>query len=175
MPELPRTRDVVVLFKGDSYTVLVDDLMRSSGWQGGQAVKWTDSPRDEFLVTYSDGLYGGFLLWGSKESSDQFIAIEEQQPKYGYATLCLGGWLMSTRTFERYTYASRTGGGPLVPITYTVGQRLLFSLRGYWTNEDEWTLSGDPRAPNGYYIGSVVQAPAPNELGVYYMMIQTSI
>ena len=175
MAELPRTRDVVPLFKGDSLTVMVNDLMRTNGWQGGQAVQWVDSPRDEFLVSYSDGLYGGFLLWGSNETSDQFISTEEQQPKYGYATLCLGGWLMYTRTFERYTYASRTGGGPLVPITYTAGQRVLFSLRGWWTNEDEWTLSGDPRAPNGYYVGSVVQAPVPNEQGVYYITLQTSI
>lgn len=175
MPELARTRDCVVLFKGDSYSVLVDDAMQAGGWQGGQAVRWVDSPRDEFLVSYSDGLYGGFMLWGSNESSDQYVSTFEQQPTYGYGTFCAGGWLMMTRTFERYTYASRTGGGPLVPITYTVGQRLLFSLRGYWTNEDEWTLSGDPRAPNGYYIGNVVQAPAPNAQGEYYMTIQTSI
>lgn len=175
MPQLARTRDCVVLFKGDSYTVLVDDAMRENGWQGGQAVKWVDSPRDEFLVTYSDGLYGGFLLWGSNESSDQFVSTEEQQPTYGYGTICLGGWLMMTRTFERYTWASRNGGGPLIPLTYTVGQRVLFSLRGFWTVEDEWTASGDPRGANGYYVGSVVQAPTLNEQGVPYLTLQTSI
>ena len=147
--EVARTRDMVVLSKGDAYAVLVDVTMRTGGWQGGQAVVWTDSPRDEFLVTYSDGLYGGIMLWGSNESSDQFISMVEQQPTYGYGVLGTGSWLMSTRTFEQFTYASRTGGGPLVPITYVVGERLRFSLRGYWTNEDEWTLSGDPRAPNG--------------------------
>lgn len=175
MPELVRTRDVVALFKGDAFTVMVDDAMRAGGWQGGQAVKWVDSPRDEFLVTYSDGLYGGIMLWGSNEPADQFISMVEQQPTYGYGVLGVGGWLMATRTFEQFTYASRTGGGPLVPIVYTVGQRLLFSLRGFWTNEDEWTASGDPRAPNGYYVGSVVQAPAPNAVGELYMTLQTSI
>lgn len=175
MPELARTRDCVTLFKGDSYTVMVDDAMRAGGWQGGQAVRWIDSPRDEFLVTYSDGLYGGFLLWGSNEPSDQFISTEEQQPAYGYATLCLGGWLMMTRTFEQYTWASRNGGGPLVPLTYTVGQRVLFSLRGFWTVEDEWTASADPRGANGYFVGSVVQAPRPNQKGELYLTLQTSI
>lgn len=173
--ELPRTRDVVTLFKGDAYTVMLDDLLRTGGWQGGQAVMWKDTPLDEFLVTYSDGLYGGLLLWGSNESSDQYVSTFEQQPTYGYGTLCLGGWLIMTRTFEEYTYASRTGGGPLVPITYTVGERLLFSLRGWWTNEDEWTLSGDPRGSNGYFVGSVVQTPAANAEGVKYITVQTSI
>lgn len=175
MPEFNPTRDVEVLFKGDSYSVSVDQTMRSGGWIGGQGVKWIDSPsRDEFLVTYSDGLYGGFLLWGSDEPADQYIAMVQQQPAYGYAVLCAGGWLMQTRAFERFTYASRLGG-PLVPIVYTVGQRLVFSLRGLFTNEDEWTLSGDPRAPNGYFIANVVDVPRPNLKGEYYITLQTSI
>jgi len=175
MPDFNPTRDVVVLFKGDSYSVAVDSAMQAGGWIGGQGVKWIDSPKDEFLTTYSDGLYGGFMLWGSNESSDQYVATEEQQPKYGYGTFCAGGWLIQTRAFERFTYASRTGGGPLVPITYVLGERLVFSLRGLWTKEDEWTLSGDPRAPNGYYCASVVDVPQPNARGVYYITLQTSI
>jgi len=175
MPELFRNRDVVALFRGDAYTVMVSDAMRTGGWQGGQAVRWVDSDKDEFLVTYSDGLYGGFLLWGSDETSDRFISIEEQQPAYGYATFCTGGWLMMTRTFEQYTWASRNSGGPLVPLTYTVGQRVRFSLRGYWTIEDEWTASADPRGANDYYVGSVVQSPTPNKKGELYLTLQTSI
>jgi hypothetical protein len=175
MPELFRTRDVVVLFKGDSYTVSLDNQMLQSGWSGGQGVMWKDSPKDEFLVTYADGLYGGFLLWGSDESSDKFTGYIGQHLKYGYGVFCAGGWLMSTSTFERYTYASRVGPGPLVPITYTVGERLRFSLRGLFTNEDEWTLSGDPRAPNGFFIASVVQIPTNNSMGIPYITLQTSI
>lgn len=174
MGVITATRDVEVLFKGDSYTVSVDSAMLASGWQGGQGVKWTQSTKDEFLTTYSDGLYGGFLLWGSNESSDQYIAYTEQQLKYGYAVLCAGGWLIQTRTFERYTYASRQAG-PLVPITYIVGQRLVFSLRGLLTSEDEWTLSGDPRAPNTYYVANVVDVPQPNARGDLYITVQTSI
>lgn len=173
MPEIFRTRDVVVLFKGDAYTVMVDPFMRQQGWAGGQGVKWFDSPRDEFMVTYSDGLYGGFLLWGSDEPADKFTAMTGQQPTYGYAVVCAGGWLISTSTYEHYTYASRIAGPPYVPITYTVGERLLFSLRGLFTNEDEWTASLDPRMPNGYYLGNVVQAPSAANNN--YLMVQTSI
>jgi hypothetical protein len=78
-----------------------------------------------------------------------------------------------TTSFEQYTYASRIGGGPLVPITYNASDRLLFSLRGYFTSEDEWTLSGDPRAPNSYFIAFVIQAPSTVTSG--YMTIQVSI
>ncbi len=167
-------RDVEVMFKGDAYTVALDSVLLTNGWQGGQGVQWVSSPKDEFRVTRSSGLYGGFLLWGSNESSDQYIALYQQQVAYGHGVLCAGGWLMATRTFERYTYASRQVG-PLVLITYTVGARLRFSLRGYWTNEDEWTASGDPRAPNDFYVASLVQAPTPNERGVEYITLQTSI
>ena len=159
-------------FKGDAYTVSVSQAMAAQGWQGGQGVQWDDSAQDEFIVTFSDGIYGGFMLWGSNEPSDQFTSMTGAQPIYGYGTFCAGGWIIATRTFEQYTYASRIGG-PLVPIVYTVGQRVVFSLRGLFTNEDEWTPSGDPRAPNTYFIGSVIQAPAPENNN--YIVLQTSI
>lgn len=168
----PRERDCYVLFKGDAYPVAVSSQMRSAGWQGGQGVQWIDSPRDEFLVTFSDGLYGGFMLWGSNEDSDQYASLTGAQPLYGFGVLCAGGWLISTRTFERYTWASRQLG-PLVELTYTVGERVRFSLRGFWTKEDEWALSGDPRGSNGYFVGSVVQAPSADNN--YYLTLQTSI
>lgn len=171
--KFPRTRDCYVLFKGDAYAVAVSEDMKASGWQGGQGVQWLDSDRDEFLVTISDGLYGGFMLWGSNEISDQYTSLTGSMPLYGYGVLCAGGWLIATRTYEKYTYASRIGGGSLVPLVYTVGQRLVFSLRGFWTQEDEWALSGDPRGSNGYFIGNIVQAPsADND---YYLTLQTSI
>jgi hypothetical protein len=173
MSEIFRTRDCVVFFKGDAYTVNISPQMQQQGWLGGQAVMWDDSPKDEFRVTYSDGLYGGFFLWGSDESSDQYVSFFRNQLGYGFGVLCLGGWLISTTTYEKYTYASRTGGGPLVPIVYTEGVRLRFSLRGYFTTEDEWTLSGDPRAPNGYYIGSITQSPKVGN--GFYLGIQTAI
>src|ERR1700676_2314782 len=148
MPEIFHTRDVVTFVKSANVPVMVSDRMAAGGWPGGQGVKWVDSPTyDTFLVDYSDGQYGGFLLWGSNESSDQFIAYTKNQSTYQFGVMCIGPWLVSTSTYEKYTYASRTGGGPLVQNVYTPGNKLRFSLRGYFTPEDEWTLSGDPRAP----------------------------
>ncbi len=170
--EFPRDRDCYALFKGDAYPVSISQAMQAQGWQGGQAVQWIDSPNDEFAVTFSDGLYGGFMLWGSNEDSDQYTAITGNQPVYGFGILCAGGWIISTRTFERYTYASRQVG-PLVENNYIVGERVRFSLRGFWTKEDEWTLSLDPRGANEYFVGSVVQAPSPDNS--HYLTIQTSI
>lgn len=172
MTEIIRNRDVVVHFRGDSYPVAVDSALLAAGWAGGQGVKWANSPQDEFMVTFSDGIYGGFLLWGSNEDADQYLGMSHQQLDYGYGIFCGGGWLISTRTYEHYTYASRLAP-PLVPIVYQVGQRLVFSSRGLWTNEDEWTLSGDPRAPNTFYTAYVAQVP--RALNNYYLVLETSI
>lgn len=173
MPEYFRNRDVVVLAKGDTVTVNIDSAMAVGGWKGGQGAQWTPPTGDEMLVTYSDGLYAGFLLWGSNEVPDEFTSMTRSQPTYRFAVLGAGGWLIMTKTYEQYTYVSRIGPGPLVPLTYSASDRLVFSLRGYWTKEDEWTLSGDPRAPNDYYIGFVAQAPTPSRLN--YMTIQVSL
>jgi len=170
--ETPRNYDCVVLFKGDTYTVEPDDELRANGWQGGQGVMWTSNPADGFHVTRSDGLYCGFLLKGSSEPIDRGTSMDHSQQVYQFAVLCAGGWLICTTAFERYTWASRQVG-PLVPIVYHESDRLVFSNRGLWTNEDEWTLSGDPRAPNNYYTGFLAQVPtAANE---WYMTLQVSI
>ena len=171
-PEQFRTRQCVILVKGDAYPVSIDPKMAALGWQGGQGVQWMASDKDEFLVTYSDGLYAGFLLWGSDESSDQFTAMTRNQPAYQFTTVGAGGWVIMTTAFEQYTWQSRQSG-PLVPITYTASDRLVFSLRGFWTNQDEWSLSGDLRAPNNYFIGFVVQSPSTVTDG--FMTIQVSI
>jgi hypothetical protein len=159
MTELFRTRDCVVFHRSDAYPVAITPTAQVGGWPGGQGFQWQDSLQDEFLTTYSDGSFGGFALWGSDESSDQYISLVGNQVRYGAVILCIGSWLIATTTFERYTYASRIGGGPLVPLVYVEGSKLRFSLRGFWTVEDEWTLSADPRAPNTNYTGLVVQAP----------------
>jgi len=171
--ELPRSRDCIILVKGDAYPVTVDAAMAVGGWQGGQGVQWVAPTKDEFLVTYSDGFYAGFMLWGSDESADRFTAVTRNQPFYRFGTVGAGGWHITTRSFEQYTYLSRTGGGPLVSITYNPSDRLVFSLRGYWTKEDEWFLSGDPRGLNNYYIGFVTQVPSTAT--EFYLGIQVSI
>ena len=170
--EIPRTRDVIVLTTDLSFPVVIDDTMAAGGWPGGQAVTWVDSPIDNFVATYSDGTYGGFLLWGSNESADQYVAYTGNQPTYKFGVCCVGTWIISTVAYERYTLESRLLG-PLVANTYTVGDRLRFSLRGLWTPQDEWTISGDSRAPNDFLVGSIIQTPSSDNN--FHLMIQTAI
>lgn len=172
MSETPRNRDCVVLLKGDTYPVEVDAELAANGWIGGQGVQWTADPGDKFAVKRSDGLYMGFLLKGSNEDGDGYTSITGNQARYRIATACAGGWLILTRAFERYTWASRQVG-PLVAINYQESDRLVFSNRGLWTNEDEWVLSGDPRAPNDYFIGFLVQVPS--DANDWFITVQVSI
>jgi hypothetical protein len=170
--EIARTRDVIVLVTDLSFPVMVDSTMAQAGWPGGQAVTWAPSIYDNFVATFSDGTYGGFMLWGSNESADQFSAYTGNQPTYQFGVMCVGTWVVATIAYERYTLQSRLVP-PLVPNVYTVGQRLRFSLRGLWTPQDEWTISGDPRAPNEFLVGSVIQAPDASNNN--YLMVQTAL
>jgi len=172
MPEILRSRDCIVFFKGDTQTVAVDQAMVDGGWPGGQGVQWVQGVGDERTVTYSEGLYGGFLVWGSDEDGDRYTAVTRQQPHYRYATMFSGGCLISTSSYERYTYASRTGGGGLVPLVYQVQDILYLSLRGLWTKEDEMTLSGHPQAP-AFFTGFVAQIPKVSNRN--FLGIQTSM
>jgi len=174
--DVPRIRDVIVFVKDLTIPVMLDSTIVQAGWVGGTGVRWVPSPDDNFLATFSDGTYGGFLLQGSNESSDQFLAYTENQPRYRFGVVCTGTWIISTLAYEKYTLQSRLVP-PLVPNVYIVGQRLTFSLRGLWTSQrapfDEWTISGDPRAPNNFLVGSIVQAPGPENN--YYLTVQTAI
>lgn len=171
--ELVRSRDVVTLVKGQTFPVGLSTHLLTAGWAGGQGVMWIDSPYDVWQVDFSDGTPNGFLLWGSNESADQFSAYTQNQPTYDFAVLCYGTWVITTSTYEKYTYASRIAGPPFVPIVYNPSDRLRFSLRGLWTNEDEWTLSGDPRAPNRFFVGYVIEPPATYNNN--YLMFQTTM
>jgi hypothetical protein len=170
--EIIRGRNCIVFFKGDSQTVIVSQGMVNGGWPGGQGVMWVDSSSDERVVSYSSGLYGGILVWGSDEPADQFTATTLSQTRYRYATMFSGGALIATTSFEKYTYASRTGGAPLVPLVYGSNDILYFSRRGLWTKEDEMTLSGDSSAP-AFFTGFVAQIP--KSLNSMFMGIQTSL
>lgn len=158
MPEILRSRDCVLLVKGDIYAVTVSQAMVNGGWPGGQGVQWVDVTVDDRVVTYSSGRFGGFLLWGSDEPADRFTAMTRQSPTYAYGVMVSGASLISTSTYEKYTYASRIGAGPLVPLLYGSQDELYFSLRGLFTKEDELTISGDSRAP-ALPVGFVAQVP----------------
>jgi hypothetical protein len=170
--DLIRSRDCVVFVKGETFAVAVSPAMIAGGWPGGQGVQWTTSSGDAFTVTYSNGLFGGFLLWGSDESADQYTAMTGQQLTYGYAVMVAGKGLISTKSYEQYTYASRTGGGPLVSLVYTAPAPLYFSLRGLWTIEDELTLTGSPLAP-AMQTGVVAQVPKP--VNEFFLGLQTTL
>jgi hypothetical protein len=172
MSEIFRGRDCVVLFAGDRQTVAVDASMVQAGWPGGQGVQWVDVAADVRTVTYSAGLYGGFLVWGSDEIADRHTAMTRNQLVYAEATMFSGGCLMLTSSYERYTWASRTGGGPLVPLVYGANDVLYLSLRGLWTREDELTLSGSTLAP-AFFTGFVAQVPKASN--VNFLGIQTSM
>jgi hypothetical protein len=169
--EILRSRDCVVFFKGDTQTVAVDQAMVNGGWPGGQGVRWVQGTGDERIVTFSNGLYGGFLVWGSDEDGDRHTAITRQQPHYRYATMFSGGCLISTSSYEQYTYASRLAG-PLVPLVYQIQDILYLSLRGLWTKENELTLSGSPLAP-AFFTGFVSQIPKVSNRN--FLGIQTSM
>jgi hypothetical protein len=171
--ELPRSRDCITLVKGQTFPTGLSPGLLSSGWAGGQGVMWIDSPYDVWEVDFSDGTPNGFLLWGSNEVADQYTAYTQNQTTYNFAVLCYGTWVITTSTYEKYTYASRIAGPPYVPITYNPSDRLLFSLRGLFTNEDEWTLSGDPRAPNRFYVGYIIEPPAT--YNNKFIMLQTTM
>jgi hypothetical protein len=170
--DIIRGRDCVIFLKGDAHTVVVSQALLQGGWAGGQGVTWVDSPIDEPVVSYSNGLYGGFLIWGSDESADQFTATTRNQLVYASAVFMAGRALISTSTYEKYTYTSRIGPGPLVPLVYQPHDLLYFSLRGLWTKEDEMTLSGSPFAP-AFFTGFVAQIPKRGNQ--FYLGIQTSL
>ncbi len=173
MPEIFRTRDVVVFGLGIAFPVAINPALTQGGWPGGQGLSWVDSTLDEFRVGFTDGGRGaGFALWGSDEDSDKFTGMTLNQPEYGHLIMGSGSWLMATSVFEVYTWASRNAG-PLVPITYTAKEKLFWSLRGLFTNEDEWTASGDPRAPNEDPVAFVVQVPST--VTENYITVQTTL
>jgi len=171
MPEILRSRDCVTFYKDDTITVVVDSAMVAAGWPGGQGVQWAGSTDDEMIVTFSDGPFAGFLVWGSDEVGDDFTAITRHQPHYQFATMFGGSALISTTSYERFTLASRLAG-PLVPLVYTVNMPLHLSLRGLWTSEDELTITGSPRAP-APLAGLVAQIPKAsndNFIGIQTVM-----
>jgi hypothetical protein len=168
--DLLRSRDCVVFVKGETFEVATDSNLVKGGWPGGQGVQWVDATSDAFTVTYSSGFFGGFLLWGSDESADQYTAMTGQQITYGYAVMVAGRGLISTSSYEQYTWASRTHGGLLVPLVYSANDLLFFSLRGLWTNEDESVLSGGAPLPSSGVVAQVPKAVNEFFLGVQFTL-----
>jgi hypothetical protein len=172
MTEISRDRDVNVLVKGSTFPVRVTPALAQSGWPGGIGVTWAPSANDDFLVTISDGASAGFLLEASTLDHNQWTGMDGAYVKYQFATLCAGTWVVAVKVFEKYTWASRQSG-PLVPLSYSVGDRLRFSLNGKFSIENEWLLSSDPRGSNQLFVATVAQIPSIANKQT--LLIQTSI
>lgn len=144
-------REVAVFHKGDSMPVKIDADMAARGWLGGTFVKWVDDGTGQPCVTIADGRYCGFTPWGSNEPADQYNSMTQTNPKNGFITLFFGGNFMATSSYERYTYISRHGPGPLVPLVYAPQDFLYVSENGLITNQDESNPAVNPghAFPNG--------------------------
>ena len=151
-------RDCVILQKGDSVTFKINAALASAGWTGGTLVRWVVDGSGEPCLGLGNGLFAGYLPFGSNESGDQYTSMTRQNPHYHYAVLHSGG-IVATTTYERHTYASRHAG-PLVPLVYTPNQTLYVSENGKLTPEDE---SDAAINPGGLFPdGSPILAPFQN-------------
>lgn len=175
------TRDLVVLHKGDSITVKIDADLDASGWAGGQFARWIDDGSGELTVTLANGVYCGFMPFGSAETGDGFTAITGQNQRYNYVTMFFGGNVFYTRTYETETYASRHALGPFALQTYTANQSLYISENGKITTEDESDPAVNPGGlfPDGtpilvrFTFFGVVAVP-PSAATRSYLAVQTN-
>lgn len=174
------TRDLVPLHKGDSITVKIASSLAASGWEGGTFVRWTDDGSGELTVTIANGLYCGFLPFGSEETGDGYASITGQNTHYKYATMFFGGNVFYTRVYETETYDSRNGG-PYAALTYTPNQALYISENGKITNQDESDPAVNPGGlfPDGtpitvpfVFFGTV--AVPPSSASRNYLGVQTN-
>lgn len=138
------TRDCSIFHKGDSMPMRINAAMAARGWPGGTFVRWIDDGTGEPCVTIADGRYCGFSPWGSNETADQYTSMTQTFPKNLFITLFYGGNYFATLSYEHYTYISRHGGGPLVPLVYAPQQFLYVSENGLVTNQDESDLAVNP-------------------------------
>ena len=175
------TRDLVLLHKGDSITVKIDSTLVASGWEGGQFVRWYADGTGELNVRLANGVYCGFLPFGSDELADQFTALTDSDVTYLKAVMYFGGNVFYTRTYETETYQSRHGMVPYTPITYTASQSLYISENGKITNEDESDAAVNPGGlfPDGspilvpfVFFGVVAVPPVTNSRN--YLGVQTN-
>lgn len=175
------TRDLILLHKGDSITPAISASLAASGWDGGQFVRWTDAGNGELTVTLANGVYCGFMPFGSEEAGDGYVSITGQNPRYKYVSMYFGGNVFYTRTFETQTYIARNGLGPAAALTYTANQALYVSENGKITNQDESDLAVNPGGlfPDGTpitvpFVFFGVCAVPPSSASRNYIAVQTN-
>ncbi len=176
-------RDYCALHKGDSIPIKISAELAASGWAGGQFVRWIDDGSGEMCCSLADGRYCGFIPFGSDESGDQFTAITTSNTTYRWATLFFGGNVGYTQSYERYTYESRNGAGPLVALTYNVQQVLYVSENGKVTTENESDPGvnpgllfpdGQPITPFSFFFFGICMVPPHAVKTKGYLGIQTN-
>ena len=175
-------RDCVLFHKGDTMPIKISATLATRGWVGGAFVRWGDDGTGEPGVDLANGTYCGFLPFGSNESGDQYTAITQTNVRSRTVSLYFGGNFLATTSYERYTYASRHGGGPLVPLVYSVQQFLYVSENGLLTNQDESDPAvnagglfpdGTPITVRFLYFG--ICALPPSTLSNGYAYVQTNV
>lgn len=147
-------RDFAALKKADSFPAKASAALVASGWNGGQCARWVDDGNGFMCLALADGRYCGFMPFGSNESGDQYTALTDSGVTYKYVTLFFGGGIGYTRTYERDSYISRNGGGPLVPLVYMSQSILYVSGNGNITieNESDPLVNPDMVFPDGTAI-----------------------
>lgn len=183
-------RDLVILHKGDTITVAIYQgvapggvVNLEDGWSGGQFVRWVDAGTGDLTVTLANGVYCGFMPFGSDELGDKYTTLTDSDQTYEKVVMYFGGNVVYTRTFETETYQSRHGLAPATPLVYHANQALYVSENGKATTEDESNPAVNPGGnfPDGspitvpfVFFGVCAVPPflAPN--GSYYMGIQTN-
>lgn len=175
-------RECPIFHKGDSMPIRISSSLASSGWLGGQFVKWVDDGSGQPVVALADGRYCGFMPFGSSEPSDQYTAMTNQNPLYKYVTLFFGGNFLATTTYERYTYISRHAGPPYVPLVYSAQDFLYVSENGKITNQDESDPAVNPGGlfPDGSpilvrFLQFGICSVPPSAASKDYLFAQTNV
>lgn len=150
---LDESGDVVVQRKGDSLNAFAGPLLKSSGWRGGQWVRYVPPTGvDDFVIEASDGNDAtGFILFPSEfYGRDESFGAVNNLTSYvlrsndvsGAGTVCVmaGGGRMLFLLYETVALDGlgvRAGG----PITYTLNEDLKLSERGWLCNDSDANLN----------------------------------
>lgn len=137
-------RDCAVLHKGIMWTPKLSANLIKRGWQGGEMARFVDDGSGEPVIDIGNGIFSGFMPFGSNESGDQWTAMTGQNVRYGYAVMYFGGNIYYTQVYETQTYKSRHGLSATTYQTYTPNQPLYCSENGRITGEDESNTAVNP-------------------------------
>lgn len=168
---LEETGDVILQRKGDAMNAIVGPILKSTGWRGGQWVRYVPPTGvDDFVVEASDGNEAtGFLIFPSEAygRDEQFGAVnnftsyvlrENGTTGAGTMAVMAGGGRMLFLVYETVALdggGNRAGG----PITYNLNEDLKISERGYLCNDSDVNLAA-AGVTNPQIVGKCCMVPA---------------